>query len=183
MLPPGHIAAGFLAAKVLLHYSHQNFTSHQITQLLWWGAFFGFSPDLDVFYFFIRNKTLLVAGKESSNDSHRSYISHAPILWLVAGLLIYFLAATPYVKFIGLLLWLGSWSHFLLDSIEYGIMWLWPLSNRIYALKNREVKAVVEEKGFVAHIWGFLKLYSVRVTFYVEILILGLAIYILAHSF
>src|SRR5437762_3439625 len=121
MLPTGHIAAGFLTAEVLLNFTHQNFSHSEVTQLLWWGVFWGFAPDLDVFYFFIKHKTLLVASGTSSSDPHRKFASHAPIYWLIAGLLVYFFSASEYWKFVGLLLWLGSWSHFLLDSVEYGI--------------------------------------------------------------
>ncbi len=146
--------------------------------MLWWGMFFGFSPDIDEFYYFIKNKNLLVSGEEGVRQNHRQYYSHAPILWLIAGLLVYLFARSVFVRELGMLLWLGSWSHFLLDSIEYGIMWLWPFSSTIYALKNREVKFVITERRFLQHSIEFLKLYSKRLSFYLEVLIIISAIYI-----
>lgn len=175
MLPTGHIAAGYLTAEALLHFAHPAVTPEQKTQLLWWGVFWGFAPDIDVFYYFFSNKTLLVAGGGSKKD-HRSYLSHAPILWLIAGLLIYFFAGSIYLKYIGLLLWLGSWSHFLLDSIDYGIMWLWPFDKKIYALFNQNVKRPVSEKNFFAHVWKYLKLYTKMATFYLEIIVIVTAL-------
>lgn len=174
MLPTGHIAAGYLTGYALLKFSHPAVSIQQQTQLLWWAVFFGFAPDLDVFVYFALNKTLLVSGEAKKN--HRLYISHAPMLWLLAGLAIYFFASSIYLKNIGLLLWLGSWSHFLLDSVEYGIMWLWPFSAKIYAFKNRDVKVPVKEKTFFKHSAEFLKIYSKRLSFYLEVLIILLAL-------
>ncbi len=176
MLPPGHIAAGFLTAKALLNFVHPALTSQQHNHLLWWGMFFGFAPDIDMFYVFFRQRSMLVSGNEKI--SHRKFISHAPILWLIAGLLIYFFSSSAYVKFIGLLLWLGSWSHFLLDSIYYGVMWLWPFSSKIYALKDREVRWTIYERSFFKHNWKFFILYTKKPLFYLEILIIIVAIVI-----
>ena len=176
MLPPGHIAVGFLTAKVLLHFAHPALTPQEQSQLLWWGMFFGFAPDIDMFYAFFRQRSMLVVGDEKI--SHRKFISHAPILWLIAGLLIYFFSSSPYVKLIGLTFWLASWSHFLLDSIYYGVMWLWPFSSKIYALKEREVRFKIEERTFFKHNWQFLKLYSKKSIFYLEIFIIIVAIVI-----
>src|SRR5258707_1017416 len=128
MLPPGHIAAGYLTAKVLLHFSHEGLTQVQQTRLVWWAIFFGFAPDLDMFLSFFKEKALVV--KNVNKNNHRRFYSHAPVLWLITGLMIYIFASTPYFKIFGLLLWLGAWSHFILDSIDYGIMWLWPFSKQ-----------------------------------------------------
>lgn len=181
MLPTGHVAAGFITAKILLHYTHTSFSQAEITQLLWWGTFFGFSPDIDVFYFFLKHKTLLVSGEDSHNDSHRKYISHAPSIWLCAGLLIYFVAPTAYWQYVGLLLWLGSWSHFILDSVEYGIMWFWPFSSKVYALKSVNEKFAITEVGFIAHTMQFMRLYSKRLSFYLELIIIFSAIYLVIN--
>ena len=99
MLPPGHIAAGFLTAEVLLKFVHPNLTPAEYNQLIWWGMFFSFAPDLDSFVSFAREKAFIILDPEKNN--HRKYLSHAPILWAVAGLLIYFLAPSTYIKYIG----------------------------------------------------------------------------------
>lgn len=179
MLPTGHVAAGYLTGYALLKFAHPALEIHQQTQLLWWATFFGFAPDLDVFYFFIRNKTLLVSGEAKSN--HRFYFSHAPVLWLLAGLGVYFFGSSIYIKDIGLLLWLGSWSHFLVDSVEYGVMWLWPFSTKIYAFKNQGVKVPVSEQSFFRHSFQFLKIYSRRLSFYLEMVIIISALAIFLH--
>jgi hypothetical protein len=180
MLPPGHIAAGYLTGLALLKITRPALGPAQTNSLLVWAAFFGFAPDLDAFYFFFKNRTFLVGKEIGANKNHRFYWSHAPVLWLLAGLAVYFLANNTYIKFVGLLLWLGSWSHFLLDSVEYGIMWLWPFSTKIYALKNLDI-IPIPESGFINHTWKFLKIYSARISFYLEILIIILALTIYFH--
>lgn len=172
MLPPGHIAAGYLVGSALLKFANPALDQHQQFSILGWSMFWAFAPDLDVFYYFLKNRTMLIAGNTPAN--HRRYLTHVPVLWLVAGLLVCFLA--PSLKYFSLSLILGSFSHFFLDSIDYGIMWLWPFSSKVYALKNREVKFTIEEKSFLPHIWHFLKLYSKTLTFFCEILILLLAV-------
>lgn len=178
MLPVGHIAAGYLVGEALLKFVHPPLPAEQARQLLAWAMFCGFMPDLDMFYFFIKHKTFLVAADDASRDPHRKFISHEPVWWLLAGLLVYFSARSFYWKYAGLLLWLGSWSHFILDSIEYGIPWLAPFSKKLYALKNPEYKSVVKERHFIKHTAAFLKTYGRRLTFYLEILIIVSAIII-----
>lgn len=169
MLPPGHIAAGFIAAKVLLHFSHQGLSQVQQTQLVWLGMVFAFIPDLDSFVAFSKEKAWFV---KNQKNHHRKLISHAPLLWFLAGMAIYFFSSTIYYKDIGLLLWLSSWSHFVLDSIEYGIMWLWPFSHKVYALRNRETDFKNPYSSFFKYWVYFVKSYSKTITFYCEILII-----------
>lgn len=179
MLPIGHVAGGYLSGVVLLKILKPELSAVENNNLLLFAIFFGFAPDLDVFWFFFKNKTMLVASS-TNETSHRKFIGHAPLLWLVFGLIIFFSTSNLYVKYVGLIFWAGSWSHFLLDSIEYGIMWLWPFSNKIYALKDTAVSKPITEKGFINHTFAFLKFYFTRLTFYLEILIIitALAVYL-----
>jgi membrane-bound metal-dependent hydrolase YbcI (DUF457 family) len=170
MLPPGHIAAGFLTAKALLHFTHPNLNASQQTQLLWWGMFFGFAPDLDSFIVFAKEKSFTFRNPEKNN--HRRLTSHAPMLWMIVGLGVYFISRSEYFRILGLLLWLCSWSHFILDSIEYGIMWLWPFNKENWALKDRGVGEKIEGKNFFDYWLNFLKFYASSWTFYVEIVLL-----------
>ncbi len=175
MLPPGHTAAGYLVAYSLLKIAKPELPTEQINQLLLLGAFFGFSPDLDMFVAFAKAKAFTFSEKYVS---HRRFYSHAPVLWLIPGLIIYFLATSVFIKYVGLLLWLGSWSHFIIDSVQYGIMWLWPFSSNVYALKDQGIDLVNKEKGFFKYWLYFLRLYKEKfqITFYLEILIILLAI-------
>ena len=76
--------------------------------------------------------------------NHREYISHAPLLWLVAGLIVFFLAESEFNRTVGLMIWLSSWSHFILDS-EWGIRWLWPFSGKWFPFSDRFYEKIYSE--------------------------------------
>jgi hypothetical protein len=180
MLPPGHIAGGFLAAYGLLKATNPALDTLQIHRLLILGAIFGFLPDMDYFISFAKEKSLTVRDFEKNN--HRQYLSHAPLLWMAAGLAIYFLAGNLFVKFTGLVLWLSSWSHFILDTFEYGVMWLWPFSRqRIYLMPQENKNITVP--GFWKYWMKFVKGYLKTVSFYLELVVILITIYILILKF
>jgi len=176
MLPPGHVAAGYLVAEALLKFTKPALSSAELHQLVWWGVFFSFAPDLDNFLAFARVKSFYYYQKD--NSIHRQFLSHVPLLWLIPGSLVYLFAPTLYLKYFGLMLWLGSWSHFLVDSIEYGVMWLWPFNREVWALKDRGVKKQIDGNSFFAYWVTFLKHYFTRLTFYAEILVIISAVII-----
>lgn len=164
MLPPGHLAAGFLVAKAVLQITKPAVSAVQSTQLLWWGIFFGLAPDLDFFYDFFKVKKFKY---DPNKGNHRNYFSHAPVLWLIAGLLIFFFSTGAFWKTIGLLIWLCPWSHFLLDTIQYGVMWLWPLNKRLYGLhpmiQEQKFESTLSEattKNFFDYWFLYIKEYS-----------------------
>lgn len=173
MLPTGHVAAGYLTTLGLIKVLKPELAPAQIDQLLILGAFVGFAPDLDKFWFFFKNKNLLVS-PEGVKKYHRSYFTHAPVVWLVAGLAIYFFSTSAYGKLLGLTFWLSGWSHFILDSIEYGVIWLWPLSDKLYALKDAGKKTfIIEDRNFFRHSLKFLYFYATKsISFYLEVLII-----------
>ncbi len=174
MLPTGHLAAGLLTTQALLKIVKPEVSAFEAQQLLWWGIFWSFAPDLDTFWAFFKAKSFYYNKKD--NSVHRQFYTHIPILWLVTGLLIFFLSSSIYWKTFGLTLWLGSWSHFLLDSLEYGVMWLWPINKELWALKNRGIKVQINSSSFLSYWTTFLKFYITRLTFYFEILIIFLAL-------
>ncbi len=128
MLPPGHIAAGYLVAQGAV--SVLGISESHANLLLFVGALAGVAPDLDFIPFFAKHRTLkLVRG-----DSHRGYITHTPLFWLIVGLTVYLINISSPLRYFGLVIWLSSWSHLLGDSLEYGIRWLWPFRNQYYSL-------------------------------------------------
>lgn len=179
MLPPGHIAAGFLVAEAILKFANPPLPQADLVRLAWWGMFFGFVPDLDNFLAFFKVRSFYYYQKD--NSIHRQFLSHVPLLWLVAGLLIYWLAGSLYWKYVGLMVWAGSWSHFALDSLEYGVMWLWPFNRELWALKNRGVKKQINVPNFAGYWLAFLRLYATRLTCYAELLILAAAALVYTH--
>jgi membrane-bound metal-dependent hydrolase YbcI (DUF457 family) len=171
MLPPGHVAAGFLTAQALLHLTKPELTSVQIQHLVYWSMFFSFAPDLDCFVAFAKLRSWWY--KPGADGSiHRKFYSHVPLLWLVAALIFYAAAPTLYYKYAALMLLAGSWSHLVLDSIDGGIMWLWPFNSEVWALRNRGMKGDIQASGFFSYWVKMVRSYMTCWTFYAEVLIL-----------
>jgi LexA-binding, inner membrane-associated putative hydrolase len=175
VLPPGHLAGGYLAAYGLLKLAHPALDPSQTNTLLFLGALFGFAPDLDTFIAFVRSKAWVI---EKGGVNHRTFVTHAPLLWLAIGLAIFLLGHDPFTKMVGMVIWLGSWSHFALDSLQYGIMWLWPFSNEVYALADREIRTNIPDHSFWGYWTKFLLWYAHRLSFYLEILVVLSALFI-----
>ena len=124
MLPPGHIAAGYLTAYAVTKLAPVPLSPQEVNTLIFAGAFFGFAPDLDAFYVFFKTRSL----KLGSRINHRNFWWHAPLLWLAAALAVFLAGQASFVRLLGITLWLASWSHFLFDTIEGHIRWLWPFT-------------------------------------------------------
>ena len=136
-------------------------------------------PDFDLIKFFFEHRSM----KLQKADSHRKYWSHAPLVWLMASLTIVlagYIAGSQFTSYIGWTILFGSWSHFIFDSIEYGIMWLWPFSKKPFYLHTAPVENIDERKGTLAYYWTFIWKYYLRLwTFYLEIAVILLALWVL----
>lgn len=174
MLLPGHVAAGYLVSKALIHAGNFPLSPQESNIVIAAGVISSIIPDLDLIYFFFKNKS----GKLQDDKSHRTLYSHAPFLWALAGILLYIVAPTEVVKVSGLALWLGSWSHFIGDSVEYGIMWLWPFSSKQLSIRRINNKGP-EEKAFVRFYWKFFwGIYVRNWTFWIELGVITLALFV-----
>ncbi|MFA5130538.1 MAG: metal-dependent hydrolase [Patescibacteria group bacterium] len=173
MLPPGHVAGAYLVTSAVLILTHPSVSPEQLVILLWIGIFFGIAPDFDFFYGLLKYKTVTAHDDEFD---HRKFLSHAPILWLIPSLVIFFLAPTPFWKEIGLLIWVGSWTHFALDSIETGIMWLWPFRKTKMAVLPTQKEYITDERRFFPFWIGLVRWYALTMTsFWLEILTIVIA--------
>lgn len=182
MLPPGHIAAGYLTAYAVTKFAGINLTQDQYTSLLVLGSFAGFAPDLDFFYAFYKVKALTI---QNNQINHRYFISHAPLLWFIPALTVFVLTQSDFVKCAVVIFYLGSLSHFLLDSISgEGIMWLWPIRKKNYSLFSNQKINPVSEPNFVKFWFKFLAQYPKKLTttFIAEILVITTALTILYNQ-
>jgi membrane-bound metal-dependent hydrolase YbcI (DUF457 family) len=71
--------------------------------------------------------------KDQSKNNHREFITHVPLFWFIISLIIFslgFLLDSKFIEVIALLLLAGTFSHFVFDSIEYGIRWVEPFSKK-----------------------------------------------------
>lgn len=182
MLPPGHIAGGYLTALGLIQTFHPQLTPFEMSSLLGIGILAAFIPDLDFFYAFFRVKALTI---QENKIDHHDYVTHAALPWLVTGLVVYLLADREFYKYAGLLLWLGAWSHLFLDSLEgRGIRWLWPLTNRKFSLITKKRLPGISEPNFFKFWTRFVFSYPKHLffTFTVEVSLIFIALIIYFKS-
>ncbi len=197
MVLPGHLAGGYLTATALLTIFHPDFSATQINTLLIIGTLAGELPDIDLFFFNIKHRK---DGNEQKNienaESHRDYITHIPFFWLTisaaislvgfvsGGIFGFTFMSQTFIEWLGLIIFSGTLSHFVLDSIEYGIRWFAPWSNKRFAIQ-REVheKPTDDRPGSIKQYFHFLiRTYWKMKTFWLEIIVTITALCILAHS-
>ena len=186
MLPPGHIAAGYIVSELFLRTFHFDLTTVQTNYLILCGMFFGFAPDLDFFIAFAKTRKFII---DNTVANHRKFISHAPILWLLLAAVIFVIGNSPFVQALAVIIWACSWMHFILDT-EWGIMWFWPFSTRLLPLSKEHYQKVYSrnadlesDQSFFQYWWIVVKnAYFNRIGLVeISIVIIALAYFIINH--
>lgn len=168
MILPGHLALGYLLTYFLIKFSGLSFSPVEVNFLLVLGTVFGAVIDLDFFSYFVKHRTL----KLHNNKSHRDQMSHTPILWLAIGLLIYFYSTDTLTAMVGLVVWISVWGHLLFDTIEHGIMWLYPFSSKRYRFFMERELPHNGKEGLIEHYKVFfMDFYPTTKTFWIEIIV------------
>lgn len=176
MLPVGHIAAGYLTTKLAINSLIKYFP--QADQPRFWvvGIIAAAIIDFDTFYAFFK------IGKPISSTTeinHRRFFTHTPFLHLAIGFCAFtigWITKSSDLQIYAILYSVGMLNHFVLDSLDYGIMLLWPFSRKIYALKNREQDLSLAIESSLQYWTQYLKKYRYRLTFYVEVIIIALGL-------
>lgn len=175
MLWFGHIAFSYILCFVLSRILNLT-PDANLNYLFLIGLIASIIPDLDTWILFYKYKSL----KFQAEDSHRRYISHAPLVWIFTSLLIYFISTNDFVKYAGLFILVGSMSHFIGDSFEYGIMWLWPFSKKQFSMHKIPKENFRENEPLLSYYWKFFsKIYVKNWTFYIEIISIIIALIII----
>ena len=124
-----HIGAGILSAFAFESCLHQPITPAVL------GVAIGLSllPDLDTIWVRARQRRRGIQGRVN----HHEYASHAPAVYLVAALALAWWTSWQ----TGLLFVVVTMGHLALDSwaTDDGIMWLYPLRRKQYALLPRPI--------------------------------------------
>jgi len=184
MVLPGHLSGGYLATGAVLSLFSLPLSSAEINALYIIGTIAGEIPDIDLFAFYFEKKK----DSHSSNDTHREYLTHTPFFWLIFSSIISLFGlifSSSFVMILGLIVFVGTISHFILDSIDYGIVWFSPFYKKrfaIFEMKPIEVKSENEVIGSLSYYWNYLQsAYLKQVTFYAEVLITIIAIFVLLN--
>ena len=178
MVLPGHLAAGYLVTKLFISAFEPTLTGSETITLYIVGILAGILPDIDIAYHIIQylNKSHRI------KNSHREYITHTPIFWLIISVVLTavgYLINLDLIKYLGCVILLGTWSHLVLDSLESGVMWLWPVSHYRFALKHSLNNQNPKNAGSIKYYLDLLgHLYDNRQTFYAEILITLIALFV-----
>lgn len=177
MVLPGHLSGGFLTTAALLSVLNPSFSQGELTTLFVIGTLSGDFPDIDLFFFSLHSKFF---NKTSAKD-HRDYVTHTPIVWFFISAFISILGvlfSSAFLEYLGLTILCGSWSHLMFDSIEYGVMWLWPLNRTRYKIFKKTPKDTVTAKpGSMLSYIQFIKgAYLHTWTFWAELIVTVAAI-------
>ena len=185
MVLPGHLAGGYLSARIVLALAPAAaaFSPTQTAILLTIGTLFGDSPDIDLIFYYFNQKSI---HPDNDEIGHRHNITHTPIFWLCISLAIVAIGwsfGSLFTEFIGWMVLSGSWTHLLLDSIEVGIRWLWPFSSKVILLRRATEPDIPGTKGSIPFYWKLIisKEYRRSLTFYVEIAITLAGLWVAFH--
>lgn len=179
MVLPGHLGGGFLIAKAILSFFHSTLSNTQSGVLIVIGTLAGELPDIDLIRYYFEQKK-----KHPQIEHHRLYITHAPLFWLFVCIVIScigYLLSSIFIIALGLLILFGTWAHFLLDSIDFGVMWLWPFSDKFYAIikKNTERENHTKKMGTIETWFTFITgAYLQTWSFWIEIFVTVLAVFV-----
>lgn len=186
MVLPGHLAGGYLATLAVLGIAGvgagvgaagSGLSHEQLNALLVIGTLAGDLPDIDLIRLTIEERLGTIKVK-----SHREYFTHAAAFWMIIGLVVIgagFIFGSVFTKYLGLILWAGTWSHLIFDSIEDGVMWLWPFSKKRYSLLMRTYQAIDGGPHSITYYWNFItREYPRYWTFYAEVLVTVVAIWV-----
>ena len=86
-------------------------------------------PDFDRLW---ELKSIIKQGVKYDIEEHRSYISHAPLFWVMAlSILYFFISIKFFILSVGAII-----LHFIMDSIEEinGIRWFYPIYRKFYKI-------------------------------------------------
>ena len=191
MILPGHLAVGYLAAETVLKLAPAGLLStSQTAWLLTIGILASEGPDLDLllYYFSERKHFRNQQTGQSPNkrrQSHRDYITHAPLFWVLVSAAISVIGIifhSTFMSWSGLMVFVGSWSHLLMDSVEDGVLWLWPWHKRHLAVFYPTAPDWSGPRGGVGYCWYVIhKVYPRRLTFYLELFMTALALWVAFH--
>jgi len=182
MVLPGHLAGGYLATTALLVFFHPDLSTSQVNGLLIIGALAGELPDIDLIFFNLAHR------KNHKIESHRDYLTHIPLFWLLISTVVVvsgFIFNSVFIEYLGWIVLIGTWSHLILDSIEYGISWLSPISKKKFAIKNNTNKEnIIYRQGSILQHFHFITTtYLKTTTIWIEILVSIIAITVFFKPF
>jgi hypothetical protein len=130
MTPGGHVGASVVATYFVTNYV---FKTEATPVVLGLAALAGLLPDLDAL-------VVMAAKRQRPHQQkvqHHKYVTHTPLFYLVLTVLLSLFVPAGTALLFGVLMF----THLVLDSwmTDDGIMWLWPLDHKQFALFPRDL--------------------------------------------
>ena len=189
MVLPGHLAGGYISATIIFNSVNYPFSVNELTLLYLIGILAGELPDLDLAIFYLAKKIF-----KTTKTTHRDFVTHLPIFWIIISAIIFsvgYLVGSIFITTSSILILTGVFSHFILDSVDYGIQWLRPFSQRRFCifklsgLNEFESDSISHnvEVGSIKFYWNYLwKMYIKQPSFYAEIFVTLIALLIFLNQ-
>jgi|SRR3989344_2197089 len=173
MLIIGHLSLGYLVSLVLAKLLNISSSFPYYNTLIVIGVIAAIIPDLDFFLLFYKHKSL----KLQRDDSHRKYLTHTLLFWVIISGLIFLIASNEVMKYASFFILMGGLSHLAGDSIEYGVMWLWPFLKKKYSMHKIPKENFKANEPLLRYYWKFFsQIYIKNGTFYVELILIVVAL-------
>jgi len=138
------------------------FTTYYVMKknnLLWqwqWlalGIFSAVLPDLDFFYQIFTNELYL---------SHRYLITHLPFFYLIALVILIIISCfyrKKWFKYAIIIVFVNIFVHLLVDTMFYGIRWLWPFSKDLIGVYNINGSGGIIVANYFHHWYWYLEIF------------------------
>lgn len=162
----GHLPLGYVVSQRPIRHEAKNSGSIPTRYRVAILCFFSLFPDIDLFFTYFFN----------ASESHRNFITHTPIFYLMIWAILAFIAKKTKKKNLRAIadlaiagVFLG---HLLPDSLNAGILWLWPLSDRLFGLRS-----------FFPNGLSFAGMSGQTLVFWIEVMISAAAILIVIQKY
>ncbi|MBU1167334.1 metal-dependent hydrolase [Patescibacteria group bacterium] len=127
-----HASGGFLATYFTREIWGKQLDERKKKLFYLLGTFFGVLLDLDFLYYFFF----------SAESSHREFVSHTFVFQVLVFILLYAISralSNVSLRAVSIVYFVAVLSHLVLDSFASGVMWLYPLSTRLFGLLTHGV--------------------------------------------
>lgn len=147
----GHIPAGYLSFMAMRKFmkNRGEFTTSRIQLLILLGLTASVLPDIDMLYFYF---------VDHRQHLHHGYFTHIPFYWFCAGVF-WFLSSllVQRIKFgiYGAIVMMNITLHLMLDTINAGIKWFYPFSQRYVVFIDVPSSHQWTVMNFITH-WSFV---------------------------
>lgn len=124
-----HAPASFLLCYFFKKHWQKNFSRRNISWLFFLSLFGGIFPDIDLIYYYL----------SSASFSHHEIFTHSLLFYIIICGTVFFigwLLKKRIVCYSSVIFFASILTHFIVDSIGGGIVWLYPFSKSLFGMDS-----------------------------------------------